>query len=88
MTLSLTLLHEGACALESLDHYVCSSTIVIDTIYNPQKTLLLKRAEEKGAAIFNGYGMLICQALLSYEIFTGKKLSQDIYREFIHRNFL
>jgi len=79
--------HEDTCALESLDGIVDSNTVVVDSIYNPQKTLLLKRAEEKGATIFNGLGMLICQALLSYEIFTDRKLSSDIYKEFIELKF-
>lgn len=38
------------------DHYV------FDLIYRPSKTLLLKRAEERGATIQNGYDMLIIQA--------------------------
>jgi len=79
--------HEDTCALESLDGIIDRHTVVVDSIYNPQKTLLLKRAEEVGATIFNGFGMLICQALLSYEIFTNQKLSPAIYDKFIHIQF-
>jgi shikimate dehydrogenase len=35
---------------------------LFDLIYNPEKTLFLKRGEEKGATIQNGYDMLITQA--------------------------
>lgn len=42
--------------------------LVVDLIYNPMKTLLLKRAEESGAMILNGESMLKHQALKSWEI--------------------
>ena len=40
----------------------------IDLIYNPKKTMFLKKAEEKGAKIFNGYEMLTIQAEESFLI--------------------
>jgi len=39
-----------------------------DLIYNPEKTLFLKNAEDQGAAIKNGYEMLILQAEESWRI--------------------
>ena len=42
--------------------------LVVDLIYNPEKTLLLHKAEEKGAAILNGASMLKEQALAAYKI--------------------
>ena len=39
-----------------------------DLIYNPEKTLFLKRAESQGASILNGHKMLILQAERSWEI--------------------
>jgi shikimate dehydrogenase len=41
---------------------------VFDVIYKPSKTLLLKRAEEQGATIQNGYDMLIIQAEESWKL--------------------
>ena len=41
---------------------------VFDLIYNPEKTLFLKRAEAQGAKISNGHHMLIFQAEKSWEI--------------------
>lgn len=38
------------------DHYL------FDLVYNPSKTLFLQKGEEKGAAIENGYEMLVIQA--------------------------
>lgn len=44
---------------------------VFDVIYTPEKTALLKRAEEAGCAIMNGYDMLRYQAYKQFELFTG-----------------
>lgn len=46
---------------------------VIDMIYNPTKTLLLKYAEELGLKAINGDVMLKEQAVKAYEIWTGAK---------------
>lgn len=42
-----------------------------DLIYNPEKTAFLKKAENQGAAIKNGYEMLVMQAEKSWEIWNG-----------------
>ena len=39
-----------------------------DLVYNPEKTLFLSRGEQRGAAIKNGYEMLILQAEESWRI--------------------
>lgn len=41
---------------------------LLDLIYNPPKTLFLRKGEEKGAIIENGYEMLVCQAEESWKI--------------------
>ena len=43
-----------------------------DLVYNPSKTLFLKKAEEKGAAIHNGLKMLELQAEQAWRIWTDK----------------
>lgn len=45
---------------------------VIDTIYNPEKTLLLKYADELGIKAVNGSYMLLQQAVRAQEIWNGK----------------
>ncbi|MDR1724990.1 MAG: shikimate dehydrogenase [Bacteroidales bacterium] len=49
---------------------ISSSHTVIDLIYNPKQTLLLKIADKQGAKIINGYDMLIFQALKAWDIWT------------------
>jgi shikimate dehydrogenase len=44
------------------DHYL------FDLVYNPDKTLFLQMGEERGAAIKNGYEMLVIQAEESWKI--------------------
>ena len=44
--------------------------LVIDLVYNPAETELMKRAKKQGAAVMNGLSMLQHQALKSYEIWS------------------
>ena len=45
--------------------------IVVDLVYHPLHTALLRVAEDKGCQIVNGLGMLVYQAALQQEIWTG-----------------
>ena len=44
---------------------------VVDLIYAPAETELLRRARERGYQTVNGFGLLVNQAVLSLEHFTG-----------------
>jgi len=50
---------------------------VLDLIYNPARTMLLRTAEEKGLVAQNGLWMLVAQAKESAEWFLGKKISDQ-----------
>lgn len=63
-----------------------SSQIVYDVIYNPDKTKLLKQAEENGCKCVNGLGMLFYQGITAYEIWTGVRLKEDFLTE-LYKNF-
>ena len=47
---------------------------VVDLIYAPAETELLRRAREGGHKTVNGFGMLVNQAVLSLEHFTGAEI--------------
>ena len=47
-----------------------SQHYLFDLIYNPEKTLFLQKGEGRGAAIENGYEMLIIQAEESWKIWS------------------
>jgi len=51
--------------------YITSENYFFDLIYNPEKTLFLKKAEQKGATIVNGAGMLEIQAEESWKIWNA-----------------
>ncbi len=59
-------------------NFLNSKTIVCDLIYNPNKTLFLSKAEKMGCKIINGWGMLIFQAIKSFEIWTEQKVSNKL----------
>ena len=48
--------------------YFTPNHLVVDLIYNPEKTRLLKEAEDRGAVILNGKTMLEQQAEKAWEI--------------------
>lgn len=58
--------------------FINSKTSVVDMIYNPNETLFLKSARERGAKTVNGLGMLIYQGIIAYELFTDTKLPEDM----------
>ena len=45
--------------------------VVMDLIYNPEKTALLESAEAQGCKIINGKDMLLWQGAKSFQIWTG-----------------
>lgn len=55
--------------------------IVMDVIYNPLETTLLKEARLNGATTINGTSMLINQGLESFKIFTGCNASYKSFEE-------
>jgi shikimate dehydrogenase len=48
--------------------YINQNHLAYDLIYNPEKTQFLKKCEDNGATIINGYKMLVEQAEESFKI--------------------
>jgi shikimate dehydrogenase len=55
--------------------------VIMDIVYNPIKTKLLKEAEAAGARTINGTGMLVHQAVAGFEIWTGRKAPVEVMRK-------
>jgi len=55
-------------------------TKIYDLVYNPRETKLVRDARSQGLNATTGLGMLIEQAALGFELWTGKKLSSEIFR--------
>ena len=51
----------------------CDAATVLDIVYNPLETELLKQAKARGHAVIDGLGMLMHQAAPSFEAFFGIK---------------
>jgi len=55
--------------------------LVYDLVYKPRQTKLIKLAREQGLPAVNGIGMLVEQAALAFELWTGISPSRDeMYR--------
>lgn len=60
--------------------FINENTAAIDMIYNPDETLFLREAKKRGAKTMNGLNMLINQGIIAYELFTGIKLPDNLYK--------
>lgn len=65
----------NACVLDK--KIVQSAGAVYDVIYNPAETLLLRFANEAGIKCSNGISMLVWQAAVAQEIWTGAEFSES-----------
>ena len=57
-----------------------SGLVVVDIVYNPIRTRLLREAEEAGARTVNGIDMFVWQGALAFEIWTGVKAPVELMR--------
>ncbi len=54
--------------------------IVADLVYHPLETALLRAARDAGARTIGGLGMLIHQAVLQHELWTGERPDPEVMR--------
>lgn len=67
-------------------HWLSDSTLVFDTVYNPEQTLLLKHARERGCPTISGIEMFVRQAGRQFELFTGMEAPRDYMAETLRRS--
>lgn len=48
--------------------------VVVDAVYNPKETKMLKEAKEAGCTCINGQGMLVWQGAAAFQLYTGQKM--------------
>ncbi len=56
---------------------------VFDTVYNPQKTILLSEAKRIGAKTIDGVSMFINQAMTQFKLFTGQQAEPKVMQKTI-----
>ncbi len=63
--------------------FIRPKMVVMDIVYNPLETALLKAARQKGCIIVDGVAMFVYQGAYQFEIWTGKKAPVDIMRKIV-----
>ena len=59
--------------------------LVFDTVYNPENTLLLKEARQRGCHTVSGIEMFVRQAADQFECFTRRPAPQEVMRAAIRK---
>ena len=58
-------------------------TAIYDLVYNPRETLLVKRARANGLLATTGMGMLVEQAALAFELWTGVAAPRNVMKQVV-----
>ncbi len=61
---------------------------VMDVVYNPRETRLLREAREVGCATIPGLEMFLHQAVTQFELWTGQSAPTEVMREILEAQFL
>src|SRR5581483_5667348 len=59
--------------------------IVMDCVYTPETTLLIKEARGRGCHVITGVDMFVRQAALQFQLFTGKEPPSELMRRLVRR---
>jgi 3-dehydroquinate dehydratase / shikimate dehydrogenase len=60
--------------------------VVLDMVYNPHETVLLKRAEQQGCTVIHGSEMLLEQAACQFEIWTGESAPRSVMQSALEQH--
>jgi 3-dehydroquinate dehydratase / shikimate dehydrogenase len=59
--------------------------VVVETVYTPETTLLVKEARERGCHVLTGVDMFVRQAALQFKLFTGQEAPLDLMFQTVKR---
>ena len=59
--------------------------VVFDTVYTPEKTLLVKEARARGCHVLTGVDMFVRQAAMQFRLFTGQEPPLEAMRALVKR---
>jgi 3-dehydroquinate dehydratase/shikimate dehydrogenase len=57
--------------------------VVMDTVYNPIRTPLLREAERLGLRHLDGVGMFVAQAAMQFDLWTGKRAPLALFERIV-----
>ncbi len=60
------------------DEFYKLVNIGYDIVFNPSETKFMKLCQKAGADAFNGLRMLLYQGVIAYELWTGKKITDEL----------
>jgi shikimate dehydrogenase len=63
--------------------YLHDGLLVVDLVYNPSETGLIKEAKKVGAKTLNGIGMLLYQGAESFKLWTNNEIDISLWRNII-----
>ncbi len=72
-----------SCPVE--EEFIDISAFIIDIIYNPSKTPLLKLAETKRKPFLNGLSMLLYQGILAFEIWSKQEAPIEVMKKILDK---
>lgn len=59
--------------------------VVVDAVYNPKETRMLKEAKEAGCTCIDGQGMLVWQGAAAFKLYTGREMPVEEVKELFFR---
>ena len=78
-------MHPNVDASPMMDNWLREGSLVFDTIYTPENTLLIKQARERECRVASGLEMFVRQAAAQYECFTQTMAPLDAMRQTIRQ---
>jgi 3-dehydroquinate dehydratase/shikimate dehydrogenase len=65
--------------------FLRSGLVVLDAVYTPEQTLLVKEARSRGCHVITGVDMFVRQAAHQFRLFTGKEPPLDLMGQVVRR---
>ena len=59
--------------------------VVVDIVYDPKETRMLREAREAGCTCINGEGMLLWQGAAAFRLYTGQEMPVQEVKELFFR---
>lgn len=83
------LIDSSSCGMKPLEDvvalpdksYLRPDLVVMDTVYAPRQTKLMRWCDEVGCKNFNGLGMMLYQGAAAFKLWTGKEMPVDFIKD-------